>query len=218
MDRSSAARGLMLASGVAETDTLGRRNQRILALRGDLFGAHVASLARCPACGGDVEVSFSAAELRGEAGETGEHALERDGYDVRFRLPNSLDLAYLRRCADEDEAERALLERCVVGVRRGQETVSLDRVPAAVIDALDARMDELDPGACHVVGLECPDCSHRWSCLFDVAAFVWRELEAAAKTALRQVHGLAATYGWTEAEVLRLSPRRRLMYLELTRQ
>ena len=35
---------------------------------------------------------------------------------------------------------------------------------------------------------------------------------------LRDVHGLAAAYGWREEDVLRLSPTRRQIYLELARR
>jgi hypothetical protein len=54
--------------------------------------------------------------------------------------------------------------------------------------------------------------------LFDIASFLWRETHGWAQGTLRDVHGLAAAYGWREEDVLRLSPTRRQIYLELARR
>jgi hypothetical protein len=46
-------------------------------------------------------------------------------------------------------------------------------------------------------------------------SFFWNEIEAWACRVLHDVHTLAGAYGWSEREVLRLSPTRRQMYLEM---
>jgi hypothetical protein len=46
-------------------------------------------------------------------------------------------------------------------------------------------------------------------------ALVWAELQARATALLADVHVLASAYGWTEPQVLSLSPERRAAYLEL---
>ena len=38
---------------------------------------------------------------------------------------------------------------------------------------------------------------------------------AQASALMRDVHALATSYGWSEADVLDLSPRRRAVYLDL---
>lgn len=65
------------------------------------------------------------------------------------------------------------------------------------------------------VSLNCADCGHEWSEPLDPVAPVWSDITAAATGLLRQVALLASAYGWSEAEVLRLSPRRRAAYLQL---
>ena len=55
----------------------------------------------------------------------------------------------------------------------------------------------------------------RWLEPFDIASFLWTELHAWASRTLYDVHQLAAAYGWSEAECLSLSARRRGYYLEL---
>ena len=52
----------------------------------------------------------------------------------------------------------------------------------------------------------------------DVAAFFWTELNAWAVRLLREIHALASAYGWREADILALSPKRRDLYLELISQ
>ena len=43
-------------------------------------------------------------------------------------------------------------------------------------------------------------------------------MHAWARRTLRDVHVLARAYGWREADVLALSPTRRQIYVELSRQ
>jgi hypothetical protein len=50
----------------------------------------------------------------------------------------------------------------------------------------------------------------------DPGALLWDDVQAYARGVLGQVHSLARAYGWTESEVLSLSPRRRAAYLEMT--
>lgn len=219
LGRTAVEQGLQLASRVCSTserDSVGLRNDRILQWRKKVFGAQVSAVSTCPLCSTLVEVGFSTDSLPIAEGG-GIHKFATAGLEFSFRLPNSLDLAYLLRFTDEEEAERALLGRCVLGVRRGKRTVAIGKVPTAAIDALCERMEELDPSAAQRVRLECPNCSHQWVSLFDVTSFVWRELSGLARRSLREIHDLACSYGWTEGEILALSPGRRHMYLEMVR-
>ncbi|MEA1978379.1 MAG: phage baseplate protein, partial [Chloroflexota bacterium] len=61
--------------------------------------------------------------------------------------------------------------------------------------------------------LTCPECSHQWEVLFDIASFLWTEINNWAERTLRTVHQLASAYGWAEREILNLSPVRRQLYL-----
>ena len=70
-------------------------------------------------------------------------------------------------------------------------------------------MSGADPMADIHLALNCPSCEHKWEAPFDIVAFLWREISAAARRLLREVHTLASAYGWTETEILALSPARR---------
>jgi hypothetical protein len=63
--------------------------------------------------------------------------------------------------------------------------------------------------------LTCPQCAHQWQAPLDIVSFLWSEVHAWAIRLLREIHELASAYGWSEAEILALSPWRRRAYLEL---
>jgi hypothetical protein len=73
-------------------------------------------------------------------------------------------------------------------------------------------MAERDPGAVTELRLSCPACGRDYVVSFDIASFLWSEIEAKAPRLLLEVHDLASAYGWAEAEILALAPWRRSFY------
>lgn len=216
----------LLAAACPETSaealsqlSVGQRNARLLRLRALLFGSRLRSLADCPGCGQRVEWAVETGELAParEAEPPAELELSVGGYEVRFRLPNSGDLAELEeeREAGVAAARERLLGNCVMKARHnGQETLPAG-LPSEVAQAVADRMEEADPQADLRLGLVCPACGHRWQATLDIVTFLWTEINAWAVRLLREVHALALAYGWTEADVLALSPGRRQAYLEM---
>jgi hypothetical protein len=167
-----------------------------------------------------------------------------EGYDLRFRLPNSLDLAQIARCGDVDAARNLLVQRCVVhaailadksamgAINRplhlDSATGAINRplhldvagaslvgLPETVIAALAEYMTQCDPQAEVQLNLTCPVCGQSWPVMFDVVSFFWSEICVQAKRLLREVHTLARAYGWREADILEMSAARRQFYLEM---
>lgn len=193
---------------------LGRRDARILELRARTLGPVLETETRCPGCDERLELDLPVEELRDleSGGGEAEGSAVCDGYEVHFRLPTSGDL--LAAGEGEGAAER-LLARCVMEVRREGRAASPSELPPSAIEALGAAMAEADPLADLQLALTCPACGHRWRAPFDPSAFFWREVEAWAPRLLEDVHRLAGAYGWTESEILGLSPWRRAHYLAL---
>jgi hypothetical protein len=79
-------------------------------------------------------------------------------------------------------------------------------------------MQSSDPQADLRFTLHCQVCSHEWEAGFDIAQFLWTEVDAWASRTLFDVHCLARAYGWREADILSLSPWRRQCYLEMLTQ
>jgi hypothetical protein len=192
---------------------VGERDRRLLALRAAVLGERLDCETLCPACDERLEMAVQTSALACAPVASGETAvLEHDGWRVRFRLPTSADVA---ACAREPAAARALLACCVAESTYRDAHRTPEELPASLRDALAARMAELDSQADVRLALDCPACGHAWQADLDIGGFVLAEVETHAARLLAEVHGLASAYGWTEADVLSLSPARRLRYLEL---
>ncbi|MBX3117508.1 MAG: hypothetical protein KF784_00465 [Fimbriimonadaceae bacterium] len=209
-------RGLLVASQAAPTsadDAVGLRNARILEWRSRQFGARVEALAACPDCGEIAE--FTLPDM--SATEPMPGTLSMGDWEVEYRPANSLDLAYMLRFDNDEDAASALVRRCVLACRRSGEEASFEEVPKEVLEALDERLDAEDPLGAPRLSLACPKCETEWEALIDLPAITWREIGQRARRTLSEVHDLAKAYGWNETEILALSPARRRRYLEFAR-
>ncbi len=205
--------------------SIGQRDACLIELREKLFGSQLSSLADCPGCGERLEMDFRVSEIRAPAKPELAQPLsvKRSGYELSFRLPNSLDLMELPGEASVTEMRSRLFERCLLGVQRpghrqfaGQTAPELPaEVPAEVIDAAIACMSEADAQADVQLKLTCPCCERQWKAAFDIVSYLWSELQERATQLLREAHLLASAYGWRESEILALSPWRRQCYLEM---
>jgi hypothetical protein len=207
----------LLATDGAASTALGARNAALLDLRVRLFGSAWSLRSDCPVCGATCEFAIDTAQLATElqpnAASAQTHELRFDGASVRFRLPEAGDLRALATLArnpsvTQEQLCDALLERCV-----------FDLAPQAMSPQLrlelSARMQALEPAASVGFEIACPACAHAWHAPFDIAAALWSELQSAAERTLLEVDALARAYGWSETEILALSPMRRLAYLQL---
>jgi uncharacterized protein (UPF0212 family) len=197
---------------------VGRRDAELLRLRERLFGPHVVALARCPVCAERSELTFTVADIQGPPPGEPTALVERDGYTVRVRPPNSADLMEVQAGDDAAAGERALIARCTLEARHGVVPLGGEELPDAVVDAIAQAMSAADAHAEVQVATVCPACGHASDAVFDVAAFLWREIEAWATRTLDEVHVLASAYGWSEREILSLSAPRRRRYVSMIGQ
>ena len=193
---------------------IGERDQRLLALRKSTLGPRLEALARCPACGETVELTLESDELR-VAGTDRERELCEKGLSLRLRPVDSADLLAIEDCPDAEAARRHIAERTVLAASRDGQSIEPRELSPEEVGLLAVVLAEADPGAELLLELRCPACGHAWRELFDPAVFFWAELESRSQRLLLEIHALARAYGWREADVLALSPRRRRAYLEL---
>jgi hypothetical protein len=196
---------------------IGRRDAELLKLREKIFGPRMTGHADCPACGQQMEMNFTVAEVQTTTlPELPETCTEIFGdCEISFRLPNSSDLASLVPGDDLAVQKRRLVQRCVLNAKCSGQLITADQLGQDTVKALSERMSELDPQGDVQIALSCPQCSHRWDAPLDIASFVWSEIHAWAVRLLRDVHVLASAYGWPESGILAMSPWRRQAYLEL---
>jgi hypothetical protein len=195
--------------------TVGGQQRLLLQLLQRLAGPRLPLRAACPHCGEaasfDAELPLLLQALP-EASEAGEHVLEAQGWSLRFRLPAPHEIG-----ADTaaDDFVATLLARCVLQAEHDGRPATIDALTPPVLEALSARMDALDPGAHLAFDLQCPACAAAWSSSFDPGRALWPWLQTAAERVLLAIDALASRYGWTEDEVLALTPTRRNAYLQL---
>ncbi|MDX6695731.1 MAG: hypothetical protein QOF02_3334 [Blastocatellia bacterium] len=216
---------LLLAAACPETSpeelaqlSVGQRDARLLKLRELTFGPRLHSLATCAACREQLELSFTSADLLFPSDESTEPLVLRIApFEVRFRLPDSLDLAAISVGENRDAgaARQLLLERCLLSIERAGEQARIADLPPLVLEAIVERMAEADPQADVQIALTCPQCAARFQAPFDIESFFWNEISAWAERLLNEVHILASSYGWREADILNMSSWRRHFYLGL---
>jgi len=202
------------------TLTIGALDQQLLHLREQTFGGCLNGITTCPACGEKLEMSLNIGDLylNSEGQPPSSLTLEQDGYSIRFRLPNGADLLALEREAENNRDRIRLLGRCILSAWRETTEISPADLPDEIVTAIAAEMAEADPQADILISPQCPQCAHTWRAPLDISSFFWSELDAWAGQLLREVHAFALAYGWHEAEILSLSPKRRRIYLEMISQ
>jgi hypothetical protein len=215
---------LLLALACPETPpetlaqlSIGQRDSNLLTLREGIFGPQLVALVICPCCGERLELTFTTSDIRTKASEKllDVYSFDNQEYQARFRLPNSLDLMAIADSQDVETAQEGLLRRCLISFQHHGQVQAIEHLPPDIANAIALQMAEVDPQAEVQLALACPACNHTWQMVFDIVAFFWSEINAWAYRSLRDVHTLASAYGWSEADILALSPRRRQFYLEM---
>ncbi len=209
----SLAQSAALMTAAAEM-TLGARERALLLLRRNLLGARMTALADCPGCGERHDVEFDVdALLAHESSQTASVLhVQHDDLTLTVRPLYLADLPAAAALHDVKAAADALFERCVLEARRGEERIEPAALSPAARAAIGAALRSADPLCELTTELQCAGCGHHWSATLDTAAYLWRELHMWAERLLREIHTLASAYGWTEDDVLRLSPWRRATY------
>ncbi|MBZ9643526.1 hypothetical protein [Streptomyces sp. PSKA30] len=193
---------------------VGEREADLFALRRALFGERMQVRLDCAQCGADMEFDLDAGEFARSAGVRGDTVVRvaHDGWEVEFRLPGAGDLTAAARDVDP---RGALLARCLVSAVHDGASVTADALPAPVQRRIAEAVEAADPGADVTLNVACPECGRATRAELDIASYLWTELDSWARDLLLDVHLLATAYGWSEPEILALSPLRRRYYLEM---
>ncbi len=195
---------------------IGERDRRLLDLRERLAGPRFDAIATCPKCAERSEFSFDANDLRSQGCPSPPEAVEitRDGWSLSARLPDTSDLLAVARSVTA-EPRKILLERCLKHAMLHGQAVLPEAIPADVIAALQEALAAADPMADLEVGVTCAGCGEPYTIAFDIAGYLWQEIDERARRLLRDVHTLARSYGWREADILAMSDFRRQQYLDM---
>jgi hypothetical protein len=196
--------------------TIGERDTLLLDLQERLFGPQLEGVATCPHCGERLEFSMTVSDMRAGPARTdltslGSSSTQRmvlGDYQVEFRVPTIADTQNVTSLEQ-------LLERCVIQVTHLGVSQKAGELPQPAVEAISQQMALADPQADVQLALTCPACRQAWSVAFDIASFLWDEINSWAQRTLVEIHQLASAYGWSEAEILSVSPTRRQIYLTM---
>jgi hypothetical protein len=209
LDRSALltawARPELPADAIADLP-LGEITESVLRLRAASFGARIRAHVDCGRCGQRLELNLAISDLLQPVPA---RPVELAGWRVR---PACLrDLASVVHERDAGCAARALLARCMPGAPADEAATWPDATVREIEDALEAA----DPNADLAFEVHCEACGHCGTAQLDAGALLWDEIDAWARALLGEVHVLASAYGWTEREILGLTPARRAAYLAM---
>jgi hypothetical protein len=174
------------------------------------FGEVLDGLVGCE-CGELLELQVPLAALRAPLGG-GTTTVEHAGVALQVRAPTIRDLL---AAAGEPDSAAVLLARCVSDPAGG--AIDPGGLTPGVRERVDAAAEELAGAAAMTLQAACPACGAGVRAAADVADLLWERVRVAAAAVLAEVAELAAAFGWSEADVLALSPARRRSYLDLVR-
>ena len=223
--RNSVERSLALLAPVFPEMTrsqltqcsIGNRDLRLLMVKEQLSGPQLRGVVRCPRCNVELGFSLRTTDIRrGDYRDPGPPLFNENlaGFELTFRLPNSADQLAMLKAGDPITASSILLRRIVKSALHDKKEIYPPQLPPEVLEKLGDRINDLDPQAEVRFSMDCAVCHHHWSALFEVSRFVWTEINDLARNLLTDVVQLARAFGWSEADILEMSPQRRDFYLE----
>ncbi len=191
---------------------VGMRDRSIMQLRALTFGSNLVVRCSCPQCDLELEGQFDLSEAIKSAPDEvpSEFEVSIDGHTASLRCPTTQDLLALA-VLPIDQAATELLARCIVAV--DDEPHEGDYKPDR--SAMARKLSEIDPLMNLGLTFHCDACESEWEEPLEIIDFFWQELEAVAQRLLAEVHALASAYGWSESQILSLSPIRRELYLNM---
>jgi len=196
--------------------SIGDRDARLLQVRENLFGPWLSNTASCPQCKQKVEWEMSVEALKvqpiNETGETKIIDMSYENYTFRLRLPNSADLMQITNNRDIETQTRELIKKCLVHADLPYEQIENSE---ELINAISLLLSENDPQADIDMNLQCPECTHSWSAVFDITQYLWMEIHERVLRLIQDIYVLANRFGWSENDILSMSRRRRSLYLNM---
>jgi hypothetical protein len=208
-----AARAELLLWAAGEDDVhdwpIGRRDRALLQLY--CPDGPLEAVAVCPACATQLELVIDPQLLSSEDSAQPVD-VELGDYRVTARPVTVGDLAMLPPGGEVAQLRALLVSRCVLTATRAGRAIDPDALPARVLEVVETSLDAADPTADLRVCLACTDCGAQWSETLDPVRFAWSAVQESARQLATEVLVLARGYGWSESEILGLSPQRRSLY------
>lgn len=195
--------------------SIGEHDRLLVEARKRLFGETLRAVTECRSCGTALELELAAAQLLSLSSAADSVEVRSGRYQIRCRLLRIGDLVDAASAGSAEAARTLLVSRAVLSAHCDGQPIPASAMPDTVLAEVAGALGSADPLADMELPIRCECCGGKWVAMFDIASYLWHELDAWARRQLRDVHTLAGAYGWPEADILALSPIRRRYYLEL---
>lgn len=174
----------------------------------------------CDRCGERFDFAVNYGELPVKAAGEGYPfaTVETSLGPCRFRVPTGIDQEFLAGIDNDAEALRVLVSCCLTDFpgQKGKGMCPRDDGAGTFspddVARIEAALEAVAPEMAVSVQAACPDCGSLH--LIDVDPYGVLH-QYAGGSLLQEIHTIAATYHWGEAEILALPRERRRRYLEL---
>jgi len=219
-----------VSSDVVRGMIIGDRNYLMTKLCQTTFGDEIEATLICPECSKKMEIDFSLSQIEVKEKRQGSKIFtmelssfvafqDEEGVrhrNLEFRLPNGGDIEAIDGKSDEDEAVTELLLRCImkVGNMKMDEKIA-GSLGAPARKEIEEKMSELAPEVELDLDLECPECQHSFTVPFNIGSFFLKKFKINLQQLYTQVHFLAFNYHWSEKEIMEMTRKKRLMYVEI---
>jgi uncharacterized protein (UPF0212 family) len=191
--------------------TLGQRDAMLLAVRAQLSGPRLEFVSACPACGTVLEMTLRAEQIGlGLVAQPAPQTRQIRAGDALIAVaPLTAGALAAAEALDDPASARLLLLKAAA-----PEAPEDD----AVLSAVEAAVEAMDPAVETGLDWSCPACAARWSEAVDVAALLAGEIAVRSRAVLADVATLARAFHWSERDILALPAERRRFYLEAVQQ
>lgn len=197
--------------------TVGERLAALLLVAGLSLGTDLTVLLQChnPACGQQLEVALSVAELTGlqhKVDTPSSIKIQMGGENLWLRRPTGRD--QLQWLASSFKDEKAVRNAMILTLASELPAVWADtQVPDEAALIISREMEFLDPLVHFSLRVCCPSCQGEHSYTVDLQELALNSLRQVQQRLLEDIHRLALHYHWSEAEIVALPPWRRAHYL-----
>ena len=172
-----------------------------------LYGEKISSTLDCTKCSQKFDLDFSLENLLThflpDSTMISEDGIYETASGIRFRLPTGTDEMAVKGF-DRENAERILLERCMI-----------NGDPAIDGEMVQLKMAEVAPVLSQEMSAECPECGNLQQVLFDMQSFLLTKLIQDKKMLHKEIHIIASQYHWSHNEILALPRDSRKQYAVL---
>lgn len=197
--------------------TVGERLAALLLIAGLSLGTDLMVLLQCPnpACGQQLEVALSVAELAGlqrEVDTADSFPVLMGGENLWLRRPTGRD--QLDWLADSFKDEKAARNAMILTLASEPPAAWADtQIPHEVALVISREMKSHDPLVHFSLRVCCPSCQGEHPHVVDLQYLALDSLRQVQRHLLEDIHRLALHYHWSEADIAVLPLWRRAHYL-----